>query len=1646
VHSDPPRGLAFSRFPGDDEIAWSRVLPGPILPLGPGSRSAVRGENRALAQALIDYHGRRDPEDVSALTRFLDEHPGSRYEASLEVNLGVLYKQQGRIGRAFPALARAWSLAKDGTDKTSLAVANWALGEAADMHAHLDPRTRGKLDAILDGIGPRDLHGPTTERVRMAFAGRVMREQHPDEAFRCGPVSLALLREFLGMPRDPAIERAPGSSQGFSLAGLEDLAKRHGMRMRAVRVAPGTPVPVPAIIHWRYDHYSAILERKEEGGREYFRIQNPLLDGDHWMSRGALEEEASGYYLVPEEQLQPEWQPVSKSEAGHVWGRCEFVNAALDQLMEAALKALGTCQTPGMPQYNFHLALASLNIADTPLGYTPPIGPPVQFRITYNQRDSLEPAIFTYSNLGPKWSFNWLGYIGGPSVSIPSLGSGSQSGRVYLRSGGVEQYGSPKSTAVPGLLTQDYGYHFQSHAHLVYSQPLQTSGNQQVPPPSYERQLPDGSKEIYGEKVQSGATSYFLTQIVDPQGNAIKFAYDSKMRITTVTDAIGQVTRLSYDLAGDPLKITKVTDPFGRSATLTYDFNGHLSQITDVMGMTSTFTYGAGDFITTMTTPYGETVFQTGHGSNDTTPDPSYLIHAARYPNAAADPMNVYVQATDPNGDTERVEYCNYASSLPQHDAWNDSLNTGKTEPIPYLNTRLTFYWNKNAWKQYPGDYTKAKAYRWLDGQILGNQSGVLDYMKNPLEGRVVFHYPDQKNPFYQVGSSAVPSAILRLLEDGLTQQTTSIESNDFGRITKYTDPAGRQTTFLYDFNGIDLLEARNSATNELLSKYTYSRPHQPATYIDASGQVTNYTYNTAGQILSVTDAKQQTTRYTYDAHGYLLQITGPLPTATTRFTYDLFGRVQTVTDSEGYTITYAYDALDRVTKVTHPDKTTEQVLYDKLDAVQVTDRLGRVTQTAYDALRRPVTITDPLGQTTTLGWCSCGALVSMTDPAGNTTTWNRDAQERITSKVLPDGSTTQYSYDPMTGRLNQVTDANGQTASYTYLQDGSLQQISYSNSVVTTFPLMFTYDANYRRMASFTDSMGTTSFTYGRAGSLGGLQLVSTTGARGETTTYSYDELGRPTIRSIDGVATTVAYDPLGRILSEINRLGRFAFGYVGATGRLQSTNLPNGQVTQYTYFDNLGDQRLKQIVNQAANKSTLSQFGYAYRTTGEISSFATSARNYQLTYDASSQLAGVAASDGGTFAYSYDAAGNRLTEAINSQVTNAAYNSGNQLTQTDAQQFNYDANGNLLGDGVRTFEWDAENRLSAINIGTHRSEFSYDGMDRRTRIVEKESGTVVNDKQLIWCPGSICEERDASTGINKRFFAEGETQVSGGAEATYYYTRDHLGSVREVTDASGAVVASYDYDPWGRTIKLSGNIDSAFGYAGYYAHAASGLYLTQYRAYDPNLGRWLSRDPIGESGGSNLYSYVGGNPMGSIDAAGLEETSKTEDPIEHTIELFKTVFELEEIWRNRSVVADWSNIGTKGVWARTIAAYVGYQTFKTVSKWSVPFFLKWNDPPARAGVPKVTPLWYQFPYPYSPTFTPEDRRHVYANLLKQRGQWPVGPPRTVQVWDPGDGIYVPMQVYDEPDPPYVCPNGGATPGLINWLSPGAQNSPLFQ
>ncbi len=180
---------------------------------------------------------------------------------------------------------------------------------------------------------------------------------------------------------------------------------------------------------------------------------------------------------------------------------------------------------------------------------------------------------------------------------------------------------------------------------------------------------------------------------------------------------------------------------------------------------------------------------------------------------------------------------------------------------------------------------------------------------------------------------------------------------------------------------------------------------------------------------------------------------------------------------------------------------------------------------------------------------------------------------------------------------------------------------------------------------------------------------------------------------------------------------------------------------------------------------------------------------------------------------------------------------------------------------------------QIIAQGTGTD-SQFVYDPYGRIAQITDP-GGTV---RLFVWAGEKLCEERNSAGAITKQFFPWGE--IIGGTK--YYYTRDHLGSVVELTSSSGAIVAQYRYDAYGNVSKIQGTgVDSDFLYGGYFYHQPSGLYITAHRLYSPKLGRWLNRDPVDDS----TFALMPQNPEQSdsssiITASTFEHSGEPPNP----------------------------------------------------------------------------------------------------------------------------------------------------------------------
>jgi YD repeat-containing protein len=969
-------------------------FPEPLIRTTPTTRS----EDDALLQALAAFERRAEPDDFASLTGFLEAHPDSSWRVALLTNLGLSYLHYGYYSNALDTLAAAWREGKAVGGVQSTALVDRAVGELALLHARLGHME--DVAALLEDIGDRPVTGPSTTTVQLAREALWVMKNDPKHMWICGVLAL----KFLMLADKASPEQVDflqkyraDSPQGVSLAQLERLAEQAGTPYVAVFRNAGQPVPVPSVMHWKAGHYAAILS--EENG--VYRVYDPVLGlGDRSITAGAIKAEASGYYLVRADKAEGgQWRKVASEEAGEVWGAGPTNGPPPD--FSGGSPAGPPPDCGGMTSYNISELAVGVILTDSPCGYVPPKGPSAKVAITYSQWEASQPAVFSFFNISPKWTFNWATYIQDDPHSV-----GSNVIR-YRPTGGD----SPESGYKSGTLAPD---------ELDASVLVLASQN----PVVYRRQLRDGTVETYAQS--DGAASYprhvFLNSITDPQGNTLTLNYrvvSNQVLLTSLTDATGRQTTFSYGVAGSPLLITRITDPFGRSANLDYDAEGRLISITDVLGLKSSFTYGANSLVNSLTTPYGTTTFAYG-GSGNTR----------------------FVQVTDPLGYNEREE-----TLQPAPVPFSDPANTvpqGIVSPFnQYLNYRDSFHWDKHAYvvaacKATGGcNYGLARITHFThDVNNINMTWESIENRKYPLENRIWNNLPGQNsNSNCSIGTACAgtydqPSAVGRVLDDGSTQ-LSQYAYNGAGNLAGFVDPAGRTTNFTYAPNMIDLVEVDQviGQSSVPVAQYTYNQQHRPLTYTDAALQVTQYSYNGAGQLTQIALPLGRVWKMSYDALGRLTSVVNPNGVAQVSYTYDAFDRVATATDSEGYTQRYAYDAADRVTQIAYLDGTTRTYAYKSLDLVSATDRQGRTTQWRYDANRNLVSISNPLD--VGYAYFENGALKSVTDSNGNTTSWTVDVQSRVTQKQYADGTQLNFAYEATTSRLKSITDALGQVKQF---------------------------------------------------------------------------------------------------------------------------------------------------------------------------------------------------------------------------------------------------------------------------------------------------------------------------------------------------------------------------------------------------------------------------------------------------------------------------------------------------------------------------------------------------------------------------------------------------------------------------------------
>jgi RHS repeat-associated protein len=889
--------------------------------------------------------------------------------------------------------------------------------------------------------------------------------------------------------------------------------------------------------------------------------------------------------------------------------------------------------------------------------------------------------------------------------------------------------------------------------------------------------------------------------------------------LLSITDRNSNQTTITYNGSN----IATVTDPAGRVLTFNYAnpaTPNQASSVQDSTGVIAAYTYDSNSNLTQVTYADGSSLtmaYDSSNQLNSVSDKNGKLLEAHTY-----DSSRRGLTSTKANG----------------VDAISLQYGAGQTQLYNSKSNSMTYYW---------GNVVSRNLITSLTSNVGCDSCGI--------QGTWTFQYDSSGNRTsstdglgrvtnytYDANANMLSRSIQLTSSQTLTWSYTY---NQFGDVLTATDPLENVTTNSYDSNG-NLLSTTTPSPDGVLP-----------------GSVTSFTYDSAGHLLTITDPLNNKTTMSYTPAGLLASVTDAQHNVSS-FSYDLRCNRLSMTDAANNTTAYTYDLGNHLTSITYPDTTTASFTYDSRGRrTSATDQDGKTTTYGYDDADRLTNVTDAATNLTQYAYDTENNLTSITDALHRVTSFSYDQNNRVSKATFPSSSAETYSYDSV-GNLLSKTDRKSQTIQYAYDALNRLTSKTYPGGAAVNY----TYDGN-SHLAQASDSTGTFGFTYDNLGRLIGTSTQYTFVPGTFTNSYTYDAASNRTgFTAPDGSTNTYAYDMLNRLSTLSNPwAGSFGFSY-DALGRRTQMTRPDNVTTTYTY-DSLS--RLLSVLHQAGG-STLDGATYSLDSAGNRMSktdlLANVTTNYG--YDAIYEL--LSATGGSTETYSYDSVGNRLSSLTGSFSSN----SSNELTSSPSASYTYDANGNTTGKtdsaGTTTYSWDFENRLTSVTLpGTGgTTSFRYDPFGRRVQKVGQRGTT-----NFVYDGANIVAEYDSAGALLAKY-ARGNgvdeplSMSRGGTIA--YYSADGLGSVTSLEDGTGSVIASYTYDSFGNLISPEPPaLVNSFRYTGREWDQETGLFYYRARYYDPQIGHFISEDPINFDGGMNFYAYVGNGPTNFTDPFGL-------------------------------------------------------------------------------------------------------------------------------------------------------------------------------
>jgi RHS repeat-associated protein len=718
------------------------------------------------------------------------------------------------------------------------------------------------------------------------------------------------------------------------------------------------------------------------------------------------------------------------------------------------------------------------------------------------------------------------------------------------------------------------------------------------------------------------------------------------------------------------------------------------------------------------------------------------------------------------------------------------------------------------------------------------------------------------------------------------------------GWITSIQEPKGVQVGSGYDYlYSYDLLGRVTKKEFPLLSG------QQERSCLEAIYDDTNRTVTIIDQL------RHYTTRH-YDKLGRLIEArsyTGEYGSGTLYATmsqyYQYDNQVISIIDSGNDITSYTYDFLGRLTQIALPDSSSVSYTYDDTNN-KVTFTNGRSYERVfwYDWLSRLEKVeeeyTTDTFTSTTYTYDDIGHLLSFTDPENHTTSYTYDSLFGLTKTTYPDSEYETYTYNNV-GNLISFSDCNGNTASYIYDDLYQLIEIEYEDQSTVSY----TYDLNSNRIRMDDDAPNTgdyVAYTYDQWNRL--LTKTRYISQDLSSISYQYDLTSRVTeITYPDSMQILYTYDDLNRT-TKIKRYvngenDEILFDSPQYNVKSLLTQFDYGNDIQATYTYDSRDRPL--TIDVKDGPTSLLDLDYTYDNNNNIiqlingwkdTSSTWHSETESYSYDGLDRLTSASYASW-SHSYSYDKAGNRTEK---DSIT-YAINSVNEVTTlSDGTSFTYDDNGNRTqkskGEDIWDYTYDYANRLTKIKENDSIiGEYVYDGDGKRLQKTENGITTayIYSDIYTLYeenSTGSVCYVYGPIGLIAKRTTINQESN-------TYYFHTDHLGSIRSMTDFSKNIIAASTYHPFGEIDIEEGSEHYLFTGK---EKDSTGLYYYGARYYDPEIGKFLTRDSwtylpndfrfLGQTitiwlkniQKLNRYVYCINNPLKYIDPTGHGLKSK--------------------------------------------------------------------------------------------------------------------------------------------------------------------------